>query len=59
MFLDSTYIEPSSHYQIFANGDLVISNIQEKDSGNYKCIRSNEAGSVSGECFLGVLGKRE
>jgi protein sidekick len=34
----------------------VISNIQEKDAGAYKCVRSNEAGSVSGEAFLGVLG---
>lgn len=50
-------LEPSSRFQIFSNGDLVISNIQEKDSGSYKCIRSNEAGSVSGEAFLGVLGK--
>ena len=50
-------LEPSSHYQIFSNGDLVISNVNEADSGAYKCIRSNEAGSVSGEAFLGVLGK--
>lgn len=34
----------------------MISNVQERDSGSYKCIRSNEAGSVSGEAFLGVLG---
>jgi hypothetical protein len=53
---DSTVIESSSRFQIFNNGDLVISNIQEKDAGAYKCIRSNEAGSVSGEAFLGVLG---
>lgn len=55
---DSTVIESSSRFQIFNNGDLVISNIQEKDAGAYKCVRSNEAGSVSGEAFLGVLGKR-
>lgn len=48
-------IESSSRFQIFNNGDLVISNIQEKDTGSYKCVRSNEAGSVSGEAFLGVL----
>lgn len=54
-YLDSDLIESSSRYQIFSNGDLVVSNIQEKDSGAYKCIRSNEAGSVSGEAFLGVL----
>lgn len=50
-------LEPSSRYQIFSNGDLVISNVNEGDSGAYKCIRSNEAGSVSGEAFLGVLGE--
>lgn len=53
---DTTVIESSSRFQIFNNGDLVISNIQEKDAGAYKCVRSNEAGSVSGEAFLGVLG---
>lgn len=50
-------LEPSSRYQIFSNGDLVISNVNEADSGAYKCVRSNEAGSVSGEAFLGVLGE--
>lgn len=54
---DSVTIESSSRFQIFADGDLVISNLQEKDAGNYKCIRSNEAGSVTGEAFLGVLGE--
>lgn len=54
---DSVIIESSSRFQIFADGDLVISNLQEKDAGSYKCIRSNEAGSVSGEAFLGVLGE--
>lgn len=56
---DSNAIESSSRFQIFTNGELVISNVQEKDSGSYKCIRSNEAGSVSGEAFLGVLGKEQ
>lgn len=55
---DSNVIESSSRFQIFTNGELVISNVQEKDSGSYKCIRSNEAGSVSGEAFLGVLGEK-
>lgn len=55
--LDSIMLESSSRYQIFSNGDLVISNVNEADSGSYKCVRSNEAGSVSGEAFLGVLGK--
>jgi Immunoglobulin I-set domain len=56
-FADSVIIESSSRFQIFSDGDLVISNLQEKDAGHYKCIRSNEAGSVSGEAFLGVLGE--
>lgn len=33
--------------------------MQESDSGSYQCIRSNEAGTVSGEAFLGVLGKNK
>lgn len=31
--------------------------MQESDSGSYQCIRSNEAGTMSGEAFLGVLGE--
>lgn len=54
---DSIVIQSANRLQIHENGNLFISNVQESDTGSYKCIRSNEAGTVSGEAFLGVLGK--
>lgn len=43
--------------QILDSGDLLISNVRDTDSGQYACVRSNEAGSVNGKAFLGVMGK--
>ena len=54
---DTIIIQSTNRLQIHENGNLFISNVQESDTGSYKCTRSNEAGSVSGEAFLGVLGK--
>lgn len=42
--------------QVLENGDLLISNVRETDAGWYNCIRSNEAGSVTGQAYLGVMG---
>lgn len=50
-------MEISGRVQILETGDLLISNVRENDAGLYKCIRSNEAGNVSGEAYLGVMGK--
>lgn len=50
-------IEVSGRVQILETGDLLISNVRETDAGLYTCIRSNEAGSVTGQAYLGVMGK--
>jgi len=54
---ETNFIEATSsnRFQILENGDLTILGIKESDSGKYKCIRSNEAGSVEAEAHLGVL----
>lgn len=54
--LDSTPIEQNGRVQVLENGDLLISNVRETDSGWYNCIRSNEAGTVTGQAYLGVMG---
>lgn len=56
-FTDTIIIQSTNRLQIHENGNLFISNVQESDTGSYKCIRTNEAGSVTGEAFLGVLGE--
>lgn len=54
-FSDSKVLYADNRCQILESGDLLIGNIRESDAGYYKCIRSNEAGTVSGEAFLTVL----
>lgn len=53
---DTIIIQSTNRLQIHENGNLFISNVQESDTGSYRCTRSNEAGSVAGLAFLGVLG---
>lgn len=55
--LETQLVELSSRVQILESGDLLISNIRAADAGLYICVRANEAGSVKGEAYLGVLGK--
>lgn len=54
--LDSTPVELTGRVQVLENGDLLISNVRESDAGWYSCVRSNEAGSVTGQAYLGVMG---
>lgn len=54
--LDSTPVELNGRVQVLENGDLLISNVRETDAGWYNCIRSNEAGTVTGSAYLGVMG---
>lgn len=55
--LDSIPVELSSRVQILETSDLLISNVRESDAGLYRCNRSNEAGTVTGAAYLGVMGK--
>lgn len=61
MLLDNADTVPveysSGRVQILDSGDLLISNVRESDAGAYECVRSNEAGSVSGRAFVNVIGK--
>ena len=50
-------VETSGRVQVLESGDLLVSNVREADAGLYRCIRTNEAGSVSGEAYLGVMGE--
>lgn len=54
---DTTPVEISGRIQILDSGDLLISNVRKTDAGLYGCMRSNEAGTVAGEAYLGVMGK--
>ncbi|XP_055915597.1 protein sidekick isoform X4 [Eupeodes corollae] len=55
VYNETQLVEVSSRVQILESGDLLISNIRESDAGLYTCVRSNEAGTVNGEAYLGVL----
>lgn len=50
-------MEYSGRVQVLDSGDLLISNVRETDAGLYACVRSNEAGTVNGQAYLGVMGK--
>jgi protein sidekick len=45
----------SGRIQILEDGSLLIAKVRSTDRGKYSCIRSNEAGSISGSAFLSVL----
>lgn len=53
---DSLIINLSGRLQALEEGDLLITSTTTADSGKYTCKRANEAGSVSGEAYLTVLG---
>lgn len=53
---DSLIINLSARLQALEEGDLLITSTTTADTGKYTCIRANDAGHVSGEAFLTVLG---
>lgn len=53
---DSLIIKLSGRLQALDEGDLLITSTTTADSGKYTCIRANDAGNVSGEAYLTVLG---
>ncbi|XP_055390625.1 protein sidekick isoform X4 [Condylostylus longicornis] len=55
VYNETKLVEITSRFQILDSGDLLISNVRESDAGLYSCVRSNEAGTVSGEAYLSVL----
>ncbi|KAH8387797.1 hypothetical protein KR093_009477, partial [Drosophila rubida] len=55
IYNETQLVEISSRVQILESGDLLIANIRASDAGLYICVRANEAGTVKGEAFLGVL----
>lgn len=57
MFSDSLIINLSGKLQILEDSDLLITSTTTADSGKYTCVRANDAGNVSGEAYLTVLGK--
>ncbi|XP_059054428.1 protein sidekick [Achroia grisella] len=54
-FNDSLIINLSGRLQTLDEGDLLITGTTIVDSGKYTCLRSNDAGNVSGEAYLTVL----
>lgn len=57
LIIDSLIINLSGRLQALEEGDLLITSTTTADSGKYTCLRSNDAGNVSGEAYLTVLGK--
>ena len=47
----------NGHYQILDYGDLLIASVGSRDEGKYTCLRANEAGSISQDAWLSILGK--
>ncbi|XP_053624713.1 protein sidekick isoform X3 [Plodia interpunctella] len=54
-FNDSLIINLSGRLQTLEEGDLLITGTTTADNGKYTCVRSNDAGNVSGEAYLSVL----
>ncbi|KAK7082429.1 Protein sidekick-2 [Halocaridina rubra] len=56
---DNVELVENGHYQILNSGDLLIAGVQTADEGKYSCLRSNEAGSVTGSAWLTILVKTQ
>ena len=56
---DSLIINLSGRLQALDEGDLLITSTTTADGGKYTCVRANDAGNVSGEAYLTVLGENK
>lgn len=56
-FIDKDELFENGHYEILASGDLLVVGVGTSDEGKYTCMRANEAGSVSGDAWLSILGE--
>ncbi|KAL4705138.1 hypothetical protein ACJJTC_018709 [Scirpophaga incertulas] len=54
-FNDSLIINLSGRLQALDEGDLLITSTTTADTGKYTCLRTNDAGNVTGEAYLNVL----
>ncbi|XP_039268950.2 hemicentin-1-like [Styela clava] len=43
---DGRELSRSGRYEILSNGSLIIYHTEENDAGDYKCVATNEAGSI-------------
>ncbi|XP_022907752.1 protein sidekick isoform X2 [Onthophagus taurus] len=55
IYNEQNEVEVSGRIQILDNGDLLIAAVKKSDTGQYTCIRANEAGQVKGSGYLTVL----
>ncbi|KAG7176448.1 sidekick-like 1 [Homarus americanus] len=59
LYNDDLELVENGHYQILSSGDLLIAGVNTRDEGKYTCLRSNEAGTVSGDAWLSILVKTQ
>ncbi len=54
---DDTELISDAKYSVYGNGDLMISNIEKQQEGQYTCTAENSLGEVSKSVNLRVLSK--
>nr|XP_045601913.1 protein sidekick-like isoform X1 [Procambarus clarkii] len=59
LYNDDLELVENGHYQILSSGDLLIAGVNTRDEGKYTCLRSNEAGTASGNAWLAILVKTQ
>ena len=54
---EDTELISDAKYSVYGNGDLMISNIEKQQEGQYTCTAKNSLGEVSKSVNLRVLSK--
>ncbi|XP_059099411.1 protein sidekick-like isoform X3 [Tigriopus californicus] len=54
-YLNDGQISFSGRIQILEDGSLLLAKVRSTDAGKYTCIRTNEAGSATGEAWVSVM----